>query len=222
MILGTRNFGRFQSVGKERSRPDEDCPMAEAVPHPTALLREQIVATALAMVEDAGLDAVTMRSLARRLGYSPASLYMHFRGKDELLRAVAADRAETLLADVSRAAAHQDAVRALEDIAARFFSFARESEAFDRLIFDETPGAPFSSAEEVHRERLYEIVSEALARAAAPTDPELRGPLAWGELRGIARLVRPSGPDPAGARKIRSREPAQLAHRWAQHWVSAG
>ncbi|MGI9431667.1 MAG: hypothetical protein ACR2PQ_05610, partial [Myxococcota bacterium] len=59
----------------------------------------------------------------------------------------------------------------------------------------------------------------ALARAAAPTDPELRGPLAWGELRGIARLVRPSGPDPAGARKVGGREPTELARSWARHWV---
>ena len=196
--------------------------MAEAVSHPTTLLREQIVATALAMVEDAGLDAVTMRSLARRLGYSPASLYMHFRGKDELLRAVAADRAETLLSDVTAAATNPDAVEALEGVAAKLFAFARDSEAFDRLIFDETPGAPFSSAEEIHRERLYEILSEALGRAAGSGDADLRGPLAWGELRGIARLVRPSGPDPAGAREIRSRDPERLAQRWARHWVASG
>jgi AcrR family transcriptional regulator len=45
----------------------------------------QIVRAALALLDDVGLDEVTMRRLADRLGVKAASLYRHVRDKDELL-----------------------------------------------------------------------------------------------------------------------------------------
>lgn len=41
------------------------------------------------MVEEAGLDAVTMRGLARRLGVDPMSLYHHVDNRDTLLDRIA-------------------------------------------------------------------------------------------------------------------------------------
>jgi AcrR family transcriptional regulator len=45
----------------------------------------QIVRAALDLLDDVGLDALTMRRLAERLGVKAASLYRHVRNKDELL-----------------------------------------------------------------------------------------------------------------------------------------
>jgi TetR/AcrR family tetracycline transcriptional repressor len=45
----------------------------------------QVVQAALALLDDAGLDELTMRRLAERLGVKAASLYRHVRDKDELL-----------------------------------------------------------------------------------------------------------------------------------------
>jgi TetR/AcrR family tetracycline transcriptional repressor len=50
-----------------------------------ALDREQLVRAALALLDDVGLDALTMRRLAERLGVKAASLYKHVRSKEELL-----------------------------------------------------------------------------------------------------------------------------------------
>jgi TetR/AcrR family tetracycline transcriptional repressor len=47
--------------------------------------QEQIVAAALALLDDVGLDQLTMRRLAERLGVKAASLYKHVRDKEELL-----------------------------------------------------------------------------------------------------------------------------------------
>jgi TetR/AcrR family tetracycline transcriptional repressor len=44
-----------------------------------------VVDTALRMLEEDGLDALTMRRVATRLGLQAPSLYWHVRGKDELL-----------------------------------------------------------------------------------------------------------------------------------------
>jgi AcrR family transcriptional regulator len=53
------------------------------------LTRDRIVAEAVTMVEEAGLDAVTMRGLARRLGVDPMSLYHHVDNRDTLLDLIA-------------------------------------------------------------------------------------------------------------------------------------
>jgi len=197
--------------------------MAHAHPQDTVLLREQIVSAALGLVEESGLDAVTMRSLARRLGYSPASLYMHFRGKEELLRAVAAEKAGALLDRVRSAARAAQPADGLRAFAEQLLDFAHDSHAFDRLIFDETPGAPFDSEEDALRTQLYEtlagLVGRALAaRTVSPLDPAVEAAVAWGELRGLARLVRPEGPDPAPARSAAAGRSAALADAWAERW----
>ncbi len=47
--------------------------------------REAVIAAALALVDRAGVDGMTIRALAERMGVPPMSLYSHFRGKKQLL-----------------------------------------------------------------------------------------------------------------------------------------
>jgi AcrR family transcriptional regulator len=49
------------------------------------LNRDLVVDTAMAIVDEEGLDGLSMRRLADRLGTGPASLYAHVSGRDELL-----------------------------------------------------------------------------------------------------------------------------------------
>jgi AcrR family transcriptional regulator len=44
-----------------------------------------VVDTAIAVADDAGLEGVTIRRIADRLGVTPMALYRHFENKDELL-----------------------------------------------------------------------------------------------------------------------------------------
>src|SRR5262249_62077561 len=50
--------------------------------------RPLIVRTALELLDEAGLDRLTMRTLAERLNVKAASLYRHVHDKDELLALV--------------------------------------------------------------------------------------------------------------------------------------
>ena len=68
---------------------------AEKVP---GLTRAGLVAAALSLVHEDGLDALTMRALADRLNVKAASLYWHVRDRQELLELLA----DTILADVRR------------------------------------------------------------------------------------------------------------------------
>lgn len=50
-----------------------------------ALSREQIVAEALRLLDEEGIDALSMRKLGGRLGAGATSLYRHVANKDELI-----------------------------------------------------------------------------------------------------------------------------------------
>lgn len=52
--------------------------------------RDLVLTTALSLLEEGGLQAVTMRALARRLAVDPMAPYHYFRSKDAILRAAAA------------------------------------------------------------------------------------------------------------------------------------
>jgi len=54
-----------------------------------ALTRDAVVEAALAVLDADGLDAVTMRALARRTGVTASTLYWHIRDKDALQVALA-------------------------------------------------------------------------------------------------------------------------------------
>lgn len=55
---------------------------------PPKLDREAVLDSALALLDAEGPDAVTMRTLARRLSVSPMALYRHVGSHDELLLAL--------------------------------------------------------------------------------------------------------------------------------------
>jgi TetR/AcrR family tetracycline transcriptional repressor len=53
------------------------------------LNRDTVIAEALDLLDEVGLDAVSTRQLARRLGVEQPSLYWHFHKKEDLLSAMA-------------------------------------------------------------------------------------------------------------------------------------
>ena len=58
-------------------------------PTEPAISRTAVVNEALAIVDEEGIDALSMRSIARRLGVQAPSLYNHFSGKEDILDALA-------------------------------------------------------------------------------------------------------------------------------------
>jgi AcrR family transcriptional regulator len=64
------------------------------MPNPTSaparapLTRELVLRTALALADQGGLDALSMRNLARELGVGAMALYYHFANKEEVVDGV--------------------------------------------------------------------------------------------------------------------------------------
>lgn len=157
-------------------------------------LRERIVSEALAMVREHGVGAVTMRQLAERLGYSPATIYLYFANKEELLAEVAQVGFEELLARSEPALGKPEASEALDAGVRAYASFAfEEPELYQLMFLQHEPGAAQEASGA--RARLWQLWRDVYARgtddglAGSDADPETRTLLAWSLLHGLVTLA---------------------------------
>src|SRR5690606_4868424 len=104
-----------------------------------------IVATARELAEQQGWDAVTTRRLAERIEYSQPVLYSHFRGKRELIGAVALEGAAELAAAARTATSGAHGPRARVTALARaYLDFAERNPAVYDAIFQLDGGLAFA------------------------------------------------------------------------------
>lgn len=103
-------------------------------------LRTRIVEAARDIVSEEGLDALSMRALAERIAYSPATIYLHFRDKEELLREVVEEGfrrlSETVRAETEALGAGADAGRRHRAMGRAYAVFALENTAYFRVMFE--------------------------------------------------------------------------------------
>ncbi|MGW6394275.1 TetR/AcrR family transcriptional regulator [Streptomyces sp. NPDC055103] len=152
-----------------------------------------IVATARELAEQQGWDAVTTRRLAERIEYSQPVLYSHFRGKREIIGAVALEGATEMAGALRAAASAADGPRARVTALARaYLDFAERNPAVYDAMFqldgglafaaEETP-EPLKDAFAALMETLGEVAGEGVA-------PGLFTETFWAALHGLATLTR--------------------------------
>jgi len=83
-----------------------------------------IVAAAAELVDETGYDALTLNSLATRLGVKPPSLYNHVKGIDDVRRRLADVVASRMSAAIQCAAVGRSGEDALRDLAQAYRRFA--------------------------------------------------------------------------------------------------
>lgn len=93
---------------------------------------DEIARAARSIVEEEGVDALTMRHLAERLGVRAPSIYKHFHSKRELEAAVIASGLDEV--GEKLAAAARDAGAPLEAIANAYRTFALSNPHLYRLM----------------------------------------------------------------------------------------
>ena len=114
-------------------------------------LRTRIVEAARDIVSEKGLDALSMRAIAERIEYSPATLYLYFRDKEELVREVVREGfrrlGEFVGEQMEAAGAGADPARQHRALGRAYARFALENTAYFRVMFELPTGARMDCAE---------------------------------------------------------------------------
>ncbi|MFJ9041821.1 TetR/AcrR family transcriptional regulator [Streptomyces sp. NPDC102406] len=152
-----------------------------------------IVKTARELAEQQGWDAVTTRRLAESIEYSQPVLYSHFRGKREIIGAVALQGASELAVTLRAATAAADGPRERVAALARcYLDFAERNPAVYDALFQLDGGLAY--AREDTPEPLkdaFAALLESLGEVAGDgVSPGLFTETFWAALHGLATLTR--------------------------------
>jgi AcrR family transcriptional regulator len=104
-------------------------------PAPARTSREAIVAAGRALLEEGGLDAVTMQAVADRVGVRAPSLYKRLDDRPALIAAIAGDVLEELGRALHPAFEADDPGDAVRIMADRYRAFAHGSPGAYQLLF---------------------------------------------------------------------------------------
>jgi AcrR family transcriptional regulator len=158
-------------------------------------LRTKILEEAIGMVAREGVGRTTMRALARRLGISPATLYQHFRDKDDLQREIALHGIERIHEAMSPAADIEDPFEALRDMCVRYIQFGLSNPELYQLMY-QTLGSLRELGLVGHprvleyRARIVSVYERGMAtRAFRCVDPEVEISVRWAAVHGFVQLV---------------------------------
>jgi AcrR family transcriptional regulator len=158
-------------------------------------LRDEILGAATDLLLETGqAKAVSIRSVAQRVGVTPPSIYLHFADKDALLDAVCARYFEKLDEEMQRAAADQpSAIEVLRAQGLAYVRFALKTPELYRIatMGEGRPGSDVdvalnSSAFEHMRSAIEALMAEGVYPAGDPTSFVME---LWAAAHGVAAML---------------------------------
>lgn len=158
-------------------------------------LRDEILDAATELLLGTGhAKAVSIRSVAQRVGVTPPSIYLHFEDKDALLDAVCARYFAKLDQEMQRAAAGQPStVEVLRAQGLAYVRFATETPELYRIATmgewrsgSDVDASLASSAFEHMRSTVQTLMNEGIYPAGDPTRAALE---LWSAAHGVAALL---------------------------------
>lgn len=167
-------------------------------------LRERIIEAARDIVGEQGLDALSMRALAVRIGHSPGTIYHYFRDKDELLGSVMAEGfkrlGESMQREVEKVGPSAPPLEQYEATGRGYARFALENTGYFRAMF-EVPGVAQLEAcperwdsgnpraEATSKHDAVELLRQASeAGEVEIEDPARSAVVGWGLIHGLTSL----------------------------------
>lgn len=133
-------------------------------------MQQRILKAALRIFAEQGYARVSMRKIAAQINCSPTAIYRHFRAKQELLQAIAAETGAGLAARFAavRAAAGRDPLATLRSLLQEYIAFCVERPEMFRLYsdlgsFELEDGAMYERLG-AGRQRVYQSWQEGIRR----------------------------------------------------------
>ncbi len=161
-------------------------------------LRQSILTTARRLLVREGYRGLSMRKLAREIGYSATSIYLHFRDKDALFHALIEEGMDRLNARLVRAAreAGEGPVERLTALAGAYVDFALEEQEYYEIMFSLQPDHLERFPRDKYRRarRNLELMIETVQRGQAEGlfiagDPDVVASVVWAQLHGMVSLL---------------------------------
>lgn len=109
-------------------------------------MRKSIIDAAMHMFMYEGYDNVSIRKLADKIEYSPATIYLYYKDKDELLYDVQAESFGRLMDIFKAAATSADPIEKLRQIGHAYLTFGLDNPQLYELMF--IMKAPMNTVEE--------------------------------------------------------------------------
>jgi AcrR family transcriptional regulator len=161
-------------------------------------LRRQLVQEALAMVEGEGVEALSLRKLAERVGVSQTALYHHFRDKQALLCALGEEAIALLSGQMRQGLAEAEGLEArFERFVSIYVKFALEHAELYELLFGRAiwkGNGPESEAFRAKARASFRSFAEmgSALQAQGYLSPDLNplrlAQVLWGTLHGLCRM----------------------------------
>lgn len=171
-------------------RPAEERPSYHHGDLRRALLDEMAV-----VVREDGVDAVSLRALARRVGVAPSAAFRHFKDKRALFTAFATEALAGLVAKVREMqAAAPPGDKQFEAIGRAYITFAREDpgrfRAMCRRELIDVNDPDYRAGGETMDQLVFETLSTIAPHTVKPTkESDGRGLLAWAAVHGLVTLA---------------------------------
>lgn len=158
-------------------------------------LRQKVLDASLALIEEGGLDRLSMREVARKAGVSHQAPYHYFSDREAILAALAGEGFAKLGQWLARAGAQSNVepAKAVEAMGRAYVDFALRNPAYFQAMFraDAVPLDHYPDARKREDEAFGKLVA-GIGRAFADQSAEARQAIAvasWAMVHGLATLV---------------------------------
>ncbi len=162
-------------------------------------LRTLIIDAARDLFVAKGVEAVTMREIAKRIGYSATSIYLHFADKESLIRAICDTDFLALANSLKQLLQISDPVARMLAFGQGYATFALNHPNHYRMMFmtEHVPCEPTNSiivqnnAEQDAYFQLKTVVNDVFVAGKFRqelTDPELIAQTIWAGMHGVCAL----------------------------------
>lgn len=159
-------------------------------------LRAKIMDAARRLFAEKGYEAVTIRSIAEAIEYSPRTIYLHFKDKEDLLRQLCLEDFRSFSENMAQHLSVKDPIERLRLLGHAYAEFALTYPNHYALMFMSPPAVPpdeetlcgMGDPEADSYTLLVTTVEEALAQGlfkAELQDPELIAQLLWAGFHGV-------------------------------------
>lgn len=158
-----------------------------------ARFRQELCDVATRLFTDRGFASVTMRSLARELGYSRTTPYRYFKDKADILATVRAAGFARLADRLTSFSPSGDVIDRIRVLGHHYVEFGTAEPDLYRLMFDmkqpDTDPHHLLEAEiDRNRQAVRAAVQQAVAAGRLTGDPIVLARLFWAGLHGLVEL----------------------------------